>query len=759
MATIHDVARMAGVSTGTVSNYLNNKYVGADRSRAICQAIEKLHYEPNRIARSLKGGPSSSVILILPNLLEEIFSEIATTLITQLAERDCQIQIELTNDSPERERRLLRKCFSNYYAGVFLCSCIPDETETLAKLSQLKPVVFLLRRPNALEDYSFFGFDNYDIIYRITARLLNDGERNLSLWTGLQAFSCERSCAKAFSQAHADAGMSPPDAEIHSLPSTRELIFRQASDMFAQPKHPKVVIASSKFIADALIEAAYYQNIILNKNVCIISLGDGKWGNADQLYCNLSTNRSVKGLAMEASQFMLECLDYPNSHEANIRQIRDDFPAARLTSVLATLHRPSAPKPVRAHRQCLRIISPDCDTGVQSISGMTPWIAESIDIDIDMKLMPVYDILPLLISEHQNGGASFDIFHLDNSWMAQAVDMGMIRDISDYFQSRPLISNALAANLVDALATIHGRIYGAPSLLCSQMLFYRKDLFEDPEMQRAFSQRYKRPLRPPETWFEYRLIAEFFTRRFNPDSPCEYGLIMGTMDMEMMLTEIFPRIWSYGGSLFDDHGNVSIYSEEVMQAIRNYIACLDYCEPDHGEILLPQYPVRFAEGVAAMMIGYDIHACNLTNYEKTKIAERIGFAPVPGGIPTLGGWNFCISAKCDKIEEAYKFFDWIYSPDIAIPYTLLGGGSPRKNVVSSPEVISMYPWMQFTTENFMQSRKRFVPENDRFINPSEVEVEKILADVVYRSIKSPENLQKYLREAEHKLLFMRKPKA
>lgn len=756
MSTIYDVAKLAGVSIGTVSNYLNNKYVGAARSRAIRDAIAELNYTPNHVARSLKNSNAPQLVLILPNLSEGVYSELAETIIQKMGEYNYQVVLQFTENSPLLEQKILSSCFSSMVAGVLLCTCNPDDGETFLRLQAKKPLVFLLRQPNCLDEFSFFGFDNYDITARLMHALLEQGEKNIGLWTGPTEFSGERACIKAYRDVLTEAALPIDPGNISSLPASRGMIFRQATNLFSSGNYPKFILASSRLIADALIEAAYYQNIILNQNVCILSLGDGKWNNADQLYFSFSTNRSVKGLAQEVCLFLVECLQTPQFHECRIRQLRDDFSDFRLNSILCDFHQTAPVQSLRPRGRKLRIISPDTDTGVLSISQLLPWISESTGLDIDLELLPIYDIVPMVEDEKKHSGCGYDLVHLDNSWMVQMVEQEIIRDISDYYNSRPLLMNAIVPNLIESTAMVNGRIYGVPSLLCSQMLFYRRDLFEDPVVQNRFSETYKRALKPPESWFEYMLIAGFFTRSLNPDSPCKYGVIMGAGDLEMMLTEVFPRIWSYGGRIYDDYGNVTLYSEENLQAIRNFISCLRFSAPQYEDRQLPQFPVIFSEGDAAMMIGYDTHACNLLDLRHSKVMDRIGFAPVPGGISTMGGWNYCVNVKTEKVDSCYRFLDHLLSPELAVPYTLLGGGSPRKNIVTQPEVISMYPWMQYTDDTFQKSRKRAVIQNQEYINPSETETERVLAEVIFKSIQEPDRLKKFLHEGERKLNQMRR---
>ena len=758
MANIYDVAKLAGVSIGTVSNYLNQKYVGAARSEAIRAAIDALHYTPNHVARSLKAQRAPQLTMVLPNLSEGTYATLAETVVHDMNACGYQVTLAFSDNSPAEEKRILNGCFSSMCAGVLLCTCNPDDTEIFQSLQREKPLIFLLRQPNGVSEFSYFGFDNYDIAARLTRALIEQGEQHIGLWTGPLEFSSERACVKGYREAMAAAAIDVDAASIVALPVSRELIFRQATTMFFSGKYPRFMLASSRLIADALIEAAYYQNIILNQNVCILSLGEGKWNNADQLYFSFSTDRSVKGLAQEACQFLQECLRTPQTHEYRIRQLRDDFSMLRLGGVLRALQRPAPVRRSAAPAEHLRIVSPDIDTGALSIRQLVPWISERTGIDIDLELLPVYDIVPMVMEEQKRGDCGYDLVHLDNSWMAQMAEAGIIRDITDYYASRPLLLNAIVPNLIDATATVHGRIYGAPSLLCSQMMFYRRDLFENPVLQNSFSESYHRPLKPPESWFEYLLVAGFFTRSVNPASPCQYGVVMATRDPEMMLTEVFPRIWSYGGRIYDDYGNVVLYSEENVQAIRNYISCVRFSPPEYESWLLPQLPTIFSEGNAAMMIGYDIHACNMLNYGRSKVMDKIGYAAVPGGISTMGGWNYCINVKSPRTEQCYRFLDYLLSPELAIPYTLLGGGSPRKNVVNRPEVISMYPWMQYTDSTFQCSRQRKVTPSLDHINPTEIETERVLADMVHRSIREPNRLKEFLHEADRQLNAMRRPR-
>ena len=77
MATIKDVAQMAGVSIATVSNYLNHtKPVSKEISKKIQYAVDKLHYAQNQNARNLKAQINTDIGIILPNLNDSYYVQL-----------------------------------------------------------------------------------------------------------------------------------------------------------------------------------------------------------------------------------------------------------------------------------------------------------------------------------------------------------------------------------------------------------------------------------------------------------------------------------------------------------------------------------------------------------------------------------------------------------------------------------------------------------------------------------------------------------
>lgn len=107
-ATLHDVARVAGVSFKTVSNVINNHPHVRDSTRArVEEAIAELGYRPNLTARSLRSGHTGAITLALPQLSLPYFAELADSVIEAAAKHGLVVLIEQTGADRERELEVM----------------------------------------------------------------------------------------------------------------------------------------------------------------------------------------------------------------------------------------------------------------------------------------------------------------------------------------------------------------------------------------------------------------------------------------------------------------------------------------------------------------------------------------------------------------------------------------------------------------------------------------------------------------------------
>jgi DNA-binding LacI/PurR family transcriptional regulator len=108
-ATLHDVARLAGVSIKTVSNVINDHpHVRAATRERVEHAIAELRYTPNLTARNLRSGKTGAIALAVPDLGLSYFAELAAEVIAEAESAGVVVLVEQTGGERSRELELLR---------------------------------------------------------------------------------------------------------------------------------------------------------------------------------------------------------------------------------------------------------------------------------------------------------------------------------------------------------------------------------------------------------------------------------------------------------------------------------------------------------------------------------------------------------------------------------------------------------------------------------------------------------------------------
>src|SRR4051794_27414640 len=109
MATMAEVARRAGVSVSTVSHVINGtRFVSPGKLRIVNEAISKLGYQPNSLARALKIASSITVGLAISAISNPYFSDIICSVETQCKRLGLMVFLSDTQENSDRELSVIR---------------------------------------------------------------------------------------------------------------------------------------------------------------------------------------------------------------------------------------------------------------------------------------------------------------------------------------------------------------------------------------------------------------------------------------------------------------------------------------------------------------------------------------------------------------------------------------------------------------------------------------------------------------------------
>ena len=211
-ASVVDVARLAGVAVGTVSNVLNRPEVVAPATRdKVLAAIEELNFVRNGRARELRAGRISTVGAVLLDIRNPFFTDVARGAEDRLAQDDFALMPASSDDDPEREHKFLRMFEEHGAHGMLVVPTTPD-LEPLLAMQRRGVRMVVLDAPSSLAELSSVAVDDEAGGALAAGHLLAQGHRRLVFLNGPHTI---RQCAgrrAGVDRGVRAAGLDPDDA-------------------------------------------------------------------------------------------------------------------------------------------------------------------------------------------------------------------------------------------------------------------------------------------------------------------------------------------------------------------------------------------------------------------------------------------------------------------------------------------------------------------------------------------------------------------
>lgn len=179
MVTIRDIAEMAGVSVATVSRVINNKKgVTASTKRKVQQVIKDLNYKVDSIAVSLNNKKSKTIGLIMPDITNPYFPELAKVIEKESMVKGYNLIICNSDNDEELEKKQISLLEQKYIDGLIIASDLFEKSYLRRDI----PVVVIDRITN--HDFSTVTVDNYGGAMEATEYLLKIGCKRIAHISG-----------------------------------------------------------------------------------------------------------------------------------------------------------------------------------------------------------------------------------------------------------------------------------------------------------------------------------------------------------------------------------------------------------------------------------------------------------------------------------------------------------------------------------------------------------------------------------------------
>jgi DNA-binding LacI/PurR family transcriptional regulator len=230
LPTRDDVARLAGVSSATVSYVVNNgpRPVAEQTRLRVLQAIEQLGYQPSEVARSLKTKSTASIGLIISNIELNFFTRVARSVQDAAAALGSTVILANSDEHPQREADYLRLMSSKRVDGLIIAPT-GQNIDLLRSLPDRGIPVVTIDRPAPGSTVPFVGIDNRRAAREAVVYLIAQGHRRIGMVAGLPNLAPIAERSAGFRDALTAAGL-PVEEERIAVVESRELVqYRQAS--------------------------------------------------------------------------------------------------------------------------------------------------------------------------------------------------------------------------------------------------------------------------------------------------------------------------------------------------------------------------------------------------------------------------------------------------------------------------------------------------------------------------------------------------
>jgi LacI family transcriptional regulator len=299
--TIFDVASEAGVSYTTVSRVINNDaHVKADTRERVQQAMKRLGYVVNRQARSLAGGRSRVIGVLVPDLGTSYIGEIMRGIDDELDLAHYDMMLHTTHRREAKESGYVATLTQGMADGLLIV--LPRNPATFMQtLRQHNFPYVLIDHQGTNEKDHAVGATNWQGAYNATEYLIKLGHQRIGFITGWMDLGCARDRLAGYKAA----------LRTNHLPVDPELVYE------GDFHQPTAIFASNDVMAMGVMDAAHSRGLRIPDDVSILGFDD--ISQAQNVHPALTTVRQpLEKMGRVATQMLLDLLNDPQKDVSRV---------------------------------------------------------------------------------------------------------------------------------------------------------------------------------------------------------------------------------------------------------------------------------------------------------------------------------------------------------------------------------------------------------------------------------------------------------
>lgn len=273
--TLHDVAKLSGVSTATVSRCLNfPKQVSEKTREKVDEAIETLGYSPNFGARAMAAQRTNTIGAIIPTMENAIFARGIQAFQEELAAHGYNLMVASSSYRADLEAQQIRSLVARGADGLLLIGHWRDSGLYDFLAAQKVPALVTWTYDSAAPRASI-GFDNHGAMKELAEKVFALGHRRVAMISA-DSTSNDRAAARVagFREAAQEAGVTDGDLTVIETVYGIESGATAFADLMLRPAPPTAVFCGNDVLAVGALGCARELGLQVPDDVSIVGFDD-----------------------------------------------------------------------------------------------------------------------------------------------------------------------------------------------------------------------------------------------------------------------------------------------------------------------------------------------------------------------------------------------------------------------------------------------------------------------------------------------------
>ena len=274
---IRDLAEIIGVSVTTVSRVLNGmaeKYrIGEATKNRVIEAAKEYNYIPNKLARGLKLTKTETIGLIIPDISNPFFADIAQSIEREARAKGYSLILCNSSDNPAVEKNLINLLLSHRVEGIIIAPVGTEYESILQTYNSGMPLVVIDRCPPEA-GLPYITSDNYQGGFDAAKYLISMGHKKIACIQGILESQPTIDRLKGYVDAHKSFNLPLDESLVVGDDYSIENGYRQTRILFSMDNPPTAIFALSNLISLGVIKATGEIGIKIPDDLSLISFDE-----------------------------------------------------------------------------------------------------------------------------------------------------------------------------------------------------------------------------------------------------------------------------------------------------------------------------------------------------------------------------------------------------------------------------------------------------------------------------------------------------